>query len=44
MTVVATGLGDVLSPKTVVDNGQLNNEAREAFNSADAPQILRHRR
>ena len=41
VTVVATGLGDVLSPKTVVDNGQLNNEAREAFNSADAPQILR---
>ncbi len=41
VTVVATGLGDMLSPKTVVDNGQLNNEAREAFNSADAPQILR---
>ena len=41
VTVVATGLGDVLSPKTVVDNGQLDNEAREAFNSADAPQILR---
>ena len=41
VTVVATGLGDILSPKTVVDNGQLNNEAREAFNSADAPQILR---
>ena len=41
VTVVATGLGDMLSPKTVVDNGQLNNEAREVFNSADAPQILR---
>ena len=41
VTVVATGLGDILSPKTVVDNGQLNNEAREVFNSADAPQILR---
>lgn len=41
VTVVATGLGDVLSPKTVVDNGQLNNEPREAFSSADAPQILR---
>ena len=37
VTVVATGLGDILSPKTVVDNGHLNNEAREAFNSADAP-------
>lgn len=41
VTVVATGLGDVLSPKTVVDNGQLNNEPREAFSSSDAPQILR---
>jgi cell division protein FtsZ len=43
VTVVATGLGDVLSPKTVVDNGQLDNEPRKAFSSADeeAPQILR---
>lgn len=43
VTVVATGLGDVPTPKTVVDNGQLENEPREAFSStgAGAPQILR---
>ena len=43
VTVVATGLGGGHSPKTVVDNGQLERAPREAYHptSSAAPQVLR---
>ena len=43
VTVVATGLGGVQAPKTVVDNAHLERVTREAYspNSSGAPQVLR---
>ena len=43
VTVVATGLGGMQAPKTVVDNAHLERATREAYspNSSRAPQVLR---